>query len=158
MNKQTELIHGKRWLNNLIQGIKANYAITLNFEDTMNELKDDYKDRHKAQRIIAHGLLNLCKKAGTNRNPANLLRVVVTERGNKTKQLHAHIALRLDGYNEDDAHKLIFECWAATKGASKAMGRFECKRIYSTGWNGYLGKNITHTGFEDYDDINTRLV
>ena len=158
MNKQTELIQGKRWLHNLIQDIHANHAVTLNFEDTMNEIKDDYKDRAKAQRTIKHGLLRLCKKAGTIRNPANICRVVVIERGKQSKQLHAHIALRLDGYDEQEAHKLIFDCWAATKGASKLESRFKCERIYSTGWNGYLGKNITHTGFEDYDDINTRLV
>jgi hypothetical protein len=158
MNKETELIQGKRWLNNLVRGIKANYALTLNFEDTMIDLKDDYKDREKAQRIIGHGLLRLCKKAGTNRKPADLLRVVIIERGHTTRQLHAHIALRLDGYDEAQAHKLVFDCWAATNGASKAIDRFNCQRIYGNGWEGYLGKTMTHEGFNAYDDKNSRLV
>ena len=67
-------------------------------------------------------------------------------------QLHAHMALRLEGYDLDEAHKLIFECWTATKGASKALSRFDCQRIYGNGWEGYLGKTITHAGFNEYDE------
>ena len=158
MNKQIELIQGKRWLNNLVRDINANYALTLNFADTMVEAQEYEKDREKAERIIGHGLLRLCKKIGTNRNPANLLRIVVIERGKKSKQLHAHLALRLEGYDLDEAHKLIFECWTATKGASKALSRFDCQRIYGNGWEGYLGKTITHAGFNEYDDKNSRTV
>jgi hypothetical protein len=154
-NKRNSIDHVMDDMANRASCIGADFALTLHFAGSYNEVRNEFNDRQQAVRIIAHGLNNMGKKLYGK--GGILKRSVFIERA--TVGLHAHIIFKNEStFSDGEIKSRLYEGWSKTRGAHCASGMFHLERVYDlNGWCNYISKSMRHENWECWDVANSNI-